>query len=405
MAPEQHAAPETVNGRADVYALGCILFELLAHRPLHDPDTLRARPLQEAYRVANPSPLDAVRARGGALPVTGSLDEACKRALMLDPAERTLSARDLHDCVVAYLDGAAIQRWRHDEASRLSQRAAALVHETQATAGADTFERRQQALTALGRAMSLAPADETTRQTVRNLLHEPPPADAKVLLAARMESWKQVLATETIGGLVLALCAWVVCVPLMWWMGIRDTGYAALLLGLGGATIVWLLAFLWREPPRAWALLGMGALSTLAVASSGRWLGPFGIAPAVFVAHMSFFAMVPEKRTRYAMMAMLMAGALFPVGELLITGQVANMHMVDGTIVITPLVTHLPPLATWATLLFINAAVMVGTGASMRILFLRMEDAQRTILWHQWQIEALMDVEGQSDPFSTPSAL
>ena len=131
----------------------------------------------------------------------------------------------------------------------------------------------------------------------------------------------------------------------------------------------------------------------------------FGIAPAVFVAHMSFFAMVPEKRTRYAMMAMLMAGALFPVGELLITGQVANMHMVDGTIVITPLVTHLPPLATWATLLFINAAVMVGTGASMRILFLRMEDAQRTILWHQWQIEALMDVEGQSDPFSTPSAL
>ena len=68
MAPEQHAAPETVNGRADVYALGCILFELLAHRPLHDPDTLRARPLQEAYRVANPSPLDAVRARGGALP-------------------------------------------------------------------------------------------------------------------------------------------------------------------------------------------------------------------------------------------------------------------------------------------------------------------------------------------------
>lgn len=403
MAPEQHSAPGTVDSSADVYALGCILFELLTHRPLHSPDTLRERPLQEAYRVADPSPLHAVRGRADSLPVTRLLDDACRRALSLDPAERTLSARDLHDCVVAHLDGAAIQRWRHDEAGKLSRRAAELVQQTNAGGGADTFELRQRALTALGRAMSLAPADEATRETVRSLLQEPPPPDAKVLLASRIETWRQVLATETVGGLALALCGWVVCVPLMWWMGIRDVGYTAALLGLGVATIAWLLAFLWRKPPRTWAMLGLGVLSTATVALSGRWLGPFGVAPAVFVAHMTFFAMVPDKRTRYAMMGMLIVGALAPLGELLATGQVANMSIADGTIVITPLVTHLPPVATWATLVFINAAVMVGAATSMRLLDARLEDAQRTVHWHQWQIEALMEVEGDNDPLVTPN--
>ena len=341
--------------------------------------------------------------RSDALPVTRLLDDACRRALSLDPAERTLSARDLHDCVVAHLDGAAIQRWRHDEAGKLSRRAAELVQQTNAGGGADTFELRPRALTALGRAMSLAPADEATRETVRSLLQEPPPPDAKVLLASRIETWRQVLATETVGGLALALCGWVVCVPLMWWMGIRDVGYTAALLGLGVATIAWLLAFLWRKPPRTWAMLGLGVLSTATVALSGRWLGPFGVAPAVFVAHMTFFAMVPDKRTRYAMMGMLIVGALAPLGELLATGQVANMSIADGTIVITPLVTHLPPVATWATLVFINAAVMVGAATSMRLLDARLEDAQRTVHWHQWQIEALMEVEGDNDPLVTPN--
>lgn len=403
MAPEQHSLPGTVNSRADVYALGCILFELLTHRPLHDPDTLRARPLQEAYRAANPSPLEAVRARGAGLPVTRLLDDACQLALKLDPAERTLSARDLHDCVVAHLDGAAIQRWRHEEAGKLSRRATALVEQAHAGGSTDTFELRQRALTALGRAMSLAPADEATRETVRSLLQEPPPPDARVLLASRIETWRQVLATETVGGLALALCAWVVCVPLMWWMGIRDVGYTAALLGLGVATIAWLLAFLWRKPPRTWAMLGLGVLSTATVALSGRWLGPFGVAPAVFVAHMTFFAMVPERGTRYAMMGMLIVGALAPLVELLATGQVANMSITDGTIVITPLITHLPPVATWATLLFINAAVMIGAATSMRLLNARLEDAQRTVHWHQWQIEALMEVEGDGDPLVTPN--
>jgi serine/threonine-protein kinase len=406
MAPEQATAPETVNASADVYALGCILFELLVQRPLHNPDTLQSRKLLECYQAANPSPLDAMRSREGALPVTPELDQACRQALALDPAKRGLTARDLHDQVVAYLDGAAINRWRQDEATKLSQQAAELVALGHAREGSDTFERRQRALTALGRAVSLAPADEATRDVIRGLLQEPPPADAQQLLSARMESWQRVWATEAASGLVLALCTWVVCVPLMWWMGIRDAPYATGLLGLGAATIAWVLAFLWRKPPRAWALLGLGALSTTAVALSGRWLGPFGVAPAVFVAHMSFFAMVPERRTRLAMMGLLVCGGLFPLGELLLTGQVANMRIADGSIVITPLVTHLPPVATWASLLFINVAVMLSAAVSMRVVLERMEDTQRTILWHQWQIEALMDVQagpdGDADPLLTP---
>jgi len=394
MAPEQRSAEEAVSDRADVYALGCILFELLVQRPLHDPAVLRSGPLVEVYRAADPSPLAATRERPGALPITRELDEACRRALALDPASRTIDAGELHDQVVAFLDGAAIERWRQDEATKLSEQAAALVAQTRAGHGANTLERRQRALTTLGRAVSLAPAAEATRETIRSLLHEPPPPDADSVLATRMEAWKQVLASDSIGGIVLALCGWVVCVPLMWWMGIRDVQHVLPPLLLGTLNIVWLLAFLWRKPPRAWALLGMGLLSTAAVVTAGRWLGPFGIAPAVFVAHTSFFAMVPDRRTRHGLLGILMAGALAPLLELLLTGQVANMRIEAGNIVVTPVITDFPPLATWATLLLLNAGVMLGAGLTMRVVFRRMEDAQRTILWHQWQIEALMDVEG-----------
>jgi serine/threonine protein kinase len=87
MSPEQ-ARGLPVDGRSDVFAVGAILWELLARRPLF----LRGAPyLSLAAVVEDPAP-DLVAAAGPAL---AALAAPLARALAKDPAERLLSCADL----------------------------------------------------------------------------------------------------------------------------------------------------------------------------------------------------------------------------------------------------------------------------------------------------------------------
>ena len=88
-----YLAPERVLGHdatpaADVYALGVLLYELLAGRPPFAGDTGTA--LAMAHVHARPAPLDAVAPR-----VPPALTAACERALAKDPAARPPSAAAL----------------------------------------------------------------------------------------------------------------------------------------------------------------------------------------------------------------------------------------------------------------------------------------------------------------------
>jgi serine/threonine-protein kinase len=86
-APEQiHDGP--VDGRADVYALGCVLFECLTGEPPYRGD----RELAVLWaHLEQPPP--AVSARNPTLPA--ALDEVVARALAKDPAERHATCGDL----------------------------------------------------------------------------------------------------------------------------------------------------------------------------------------------------------------------------------------------------------------------------------------------------------------------
>jgi WD40 repeat protein len=102
MSPEQVTADAAaIDHRVDVYALGVILFELLAQRP---PYQLEGRPLAEVARLIleeEPPPLGSVNPE-----LRGDVETIVAKALAKDPARRYPSAADL---------AAELRRWLAQE--------------------------------------------------------------------------------------------------------------------------------------------------------------------------------------------------------------------------------------------------------------------------------------------------
>ncbi len=92
MAPEQAMAERQIDRRADIYALGCILYEMLAGEPPHAGPTMQsvvARVLSE-----EPRPLRSLRKT-----IPPHVDAAIFKALRKVPADRFSSARAFRDAL------------------------------------------------------------------------------------------------------------------------------------------------------------------------------------------------------------------------------------------------------------------------------------------------------------------
>ena len=88
MAPERFVTPDRIDGRADVYSLACLLFELLTGRP---PFPVRDLPaLLHAHLHAPPPAVTALRPD-----VSAALDAVVARGMAKDPAARHPTAGNL----------------------------------------------------------------------------------------------------------------------------------------------------------------------------------------------------------------------------------------------------------------------------------------------------------------------
>ncbi len=86
MSPEQACAEPNIDGRTDVYSLGCVLYEMLAAEPPYTGPTPQAI---VARRLTEPPPrLRTIR------DVSESLEQAIHRALARSPADRFATAGD-----------------------------------------------------------------------------------------------------------------------------------------------------------------------------------------------------------------------------------------------------------------------------------------------------------------------
>jgi len=87
--PEQ-AQGQQVDARSDIYSLGCVLYELLAHRPPFTGDT----PVAIAYKQVNESPVPPSQLNPDVPP---RLDAVVMKCMAKNPANRYQSAAELSE--------------------------------------------------------------------------------------------------------------------------------------------------------------------------------------------------------------------------------------------------------------------------------------------------------------------
>ncbi len=258
MAPEQ-ARGESVGTAADVYALGAMLFEILAGESLHPrgPGALAS-----TLDGMDPSPDRRTPSRG----IAPELDNICRSALAAEPHARP-TARGFANAIQAYLDGDRDQERRRALATEL------VAESRRALAAGD----QALALNAAGRAASFDPSSREASSWIMELLVDDqrpaPPELQRALLAAEDEVTRERSRRALRPYLGLFMLA-----PLVPFMDVRSwSGLIALYAAISfGVLMVWLNAN--RYVPAALTL----ASHLLVAVLFTRLSGPFLFTP-VFV--------------------------------------------------------------------------------------------------------------------------
>jgi hypothetical protein len=263
MAPEQARGRKDIDGRADVYTLGCLLFEILAGEPLHPPGNDPLASLVD--RDARPAQRTPKRN------IAPELDELCAHACAHDPAKRVATARELGDRVQRFLDG------DRDVALRRSLARGHLDRARIAFATSNNDEPRREAMREAAAALALDPELAGAAELVGRLMLEPPSTTPKEVHDAIAADDVRMVKENAKAGMV-ALIGAAVFTPLLWWVAPSASPYIvalsiALVLNLGVC-----IHALYSSTPRPGIVVIGNAVILLIVA---RMFSPILIAPGV----------------------------------------------------------------------------------------------------------------------------
>jgi serine/threonine-protein kinase len=367
-----YASPELIehgssvlDERADVYALGSILYEVLTLQRMHGMGNL-GQLLGNTLDTDGAHPSE----RGDVPP---ELDALCFDATRRDPSARIASAAELAQRIDAYLDG------DRDLAER-RRLADARVASAQSGPRGDAL---RDVVTALG----LEPGHAPARQLLVRLLTEPDEGEAAAAEAAHHDEAVRAFRL-TARNAMLALLTYALYVPIVFWMGVRSWAMlgtmAAAILTLLGAT-----AWYHRHPPRGlrlpWTHLG---LSVIALATGVFVAGPLVLLPAITIATGMAYISAFESRLRITMIAML-AVVLVPFA-LQLAGIVPGAYDFAGdAIVVRPGMMHFPAVPTIVFLAVTHTVVLVAALLFAWRLRQAAASAERKLRLQAWKLAQL----------------
>jgi len=368
MAPEQIIGHDTVDARADVFALGAILFEILTLSRLRT--ATRIDELLKAALMGVPThPKERLPT------VAPELDALCARALEQAPEERLATARELAEGIERYLDGDRDLSLRRDlarahvEKARASlaseEPAGAMVNlEDPTNADASDESPRVIALREVIQALALDPEDHSAQRLFVELIVNTKEVPREALPElARVQNKSR---AETMRGAAYGLLAWLAVVPMVIAIGIQNKFLIA------ATAIVDLLAAIFafvqsrRQSFGAIGPITLAVRVAATVALSSCYLGPLALAPTAAVSAMLIYSMhtTPYERRLGAAVFVVFASLPF-LAEF--TGVLGHAYIFESDrLIILARAVALPETPTLLAMLYstvsfiILSAVFVG---------------------------------------------
>lgn len=388
MAPEQVRASSDLDHRADVYALGAILFELVSLEPLHQA------PNAEGKLIATLEGADArASARAPQLDIAPELDAICMRATALEPASRFQSVGEMIEALERLLDGDRDLERRRLLAEDLAMAAKIAADEALGEA-IDSTEARKRALSDVGRALALDPHNERAMRTLVRLLTEPPRTLPEEALAD-MHASSQSTRHATSRGVMLGYLAWFLLMPFELWMGVRSVPMAILTALLW--TTAALAAYQALRRSDVGRKSGYGALfaTALAACSTSAVCGPFVLVPTLAVINVTLWILVSDRSLRPAIVALGALTILVPA-VLEWTSVLHFYNFRDGHVTMLQGMLDFEPVPTHA---FLAAATLalVGIAASVTSRFRdTLTEAEQRLHMQAWQLKQLVRLQPEA---------
>ncbi len=375
MAPEQLVG-DKVGPPADIYALGCILYEIVAGEPLHT----KTRALGTAF-VASPSHGRPAKVRSDTPP---ELDTICEKAVRPDPTERWSSARALGDAVQGFLDG------DRDLAVRQEL---AVHHLTTARAGLARGgdDGRRAAMQAAGRALALDPTSIDAADLVTRLMLEPPE-----VIPAEVEEHLAAIDTETArshGKLsALAVLGYLAFVPLLLWSGVRDVSFVVAFGALALISSGQVLLMLRNEKITTAPLYLNAAINALLIGVVCRMVGPFIIAPTLVLVTLMAYASHPRFGKIPILAGILSASVLVPWFLELVGALDPTYRFEGGALTLTSPVLQFSSVPVQLAMALVLVALIAVVAVLTRGLAMRQRDAARKLELQAWQLRQIVPV-------------
>jgi eukaryotic-like serine/threonine-protein kinase len=373
MAPEQLAG-DRAGPAADVYALGCILYEIVAGIALH----AQGRSLGDlaGAPAARPS-----HRRTDAPP---ELDAICERATHFEPELRFASARGLGDAVQAFLDG------DRDVAARAALAKQHIAEARAALAAGENEEHRRTAMRAAGRALALDPTAAEAADLVTHLMLRPP-RTVPVEVEHRIEAL-DVRSARHHGRLAAAaLLGYLGFVPLLLWTGVRDPLFvvAFALLAAGSCLHVYMLSR--RTDFRRGGIYLNAFINALLIALVSRIVGPFIIAPTLATTTLMAYAAHP-RFGRITVMAAILGAAIAVPWTLELLGVLSSTYRFTGggELVLGSSVVSFSAAPVQVAFAVLLVALLAVVGLLSRGQAQRQREATRKLELHAWHLRQVV---------------
>jgi tRNA A-37 threonylcarbamoyl transferase component Bud32 len=381
MAPEQLQATEPVDGRADVYTLGAVLFELLCFEPLHRSNNL-AKILVSTLKGTDAR----LSIRAPHADVPPELEAIVVRATALHPADRFRDVGELRDALECFLDGDRDLE-RRVEASRAHTALARALAGRALAEGTDATDARRAALREVGRALAFDPANAEAMGVLVRLLTEPPRKMPQEALA-NMREEDQGARRATARGALFGYLAWFAFVPFGFWMGVRNPAVAAAASALWAlAAVAAYLTLRLRTSGRP-HILGIVMTATAACVTSAV-CGPYVLVPTMAVINVILWLLLGKRSQRPSVIGLGVLTILVPAALEWSHGlHFYNFH--EGRVTILQGMLDFPPAATHAFLLA-TSLTLVGVAAVVVSRFRdHLIDTERRLQLQAWQLRQLV---------------